>query len=117
MSLKALDGISPEWYALPTEDNDDDSEPAEFRIWPLTGPQLLEVNEYFNADSLSIGGPGLLLAFKYGVKDWRGIVDRNGEPLKFTKANIDKLPPVALARVGGRIIRMSTMSEEDLGNS
>lgn len=116
MSLRALDGISPEWYTLPGDEDEAEGEKCEFRIFPLTGPQLLEVNQHFNEEDLSISGTGLLLAFKMGVRDWRGVYDRKGEPMKYSKLAIDLIPPVALAQVGGRIIRMSTMTEEDLGN-
>ena len=74
-------------------------------------------HQFFNAEDLSITGPGLLLAFEYGVRDWRGILDKDGKEMKFSKSNISKVPPVALAQTGGRIIRMSSMTEEDLGNS
>jgi hypothetical protein len=76
----------------------------------------LEVNQHFVMETSSIAGPGLFLAFKMGCRDWRGIKDRHGEEMKFSKVNFDYIPPQVLAQVGSRIVKVSMLTEEELGN-
>lgn len=116
MSIRALDGISPEWYTIPDQEECGEEDKAQFRIWPLTGPQLLEVNQHFELETSTIAGPGLYLAFKLGCKDWRNIKDRRDEEMKFSKLNFDYIPPQVLAQVGSRIVKISMLTEEELGN-
>lgn len=116
MSLRALVGIEPEWWTPETQKNDDNGDPADspasFHLWPLTGPQMLEVQEFFDFENQTIKGPGLLRACKYGLRNWRNIVDHTGKDVVFTRNALDKLPAEVLAGAGAQIIANSVIDEE-----
>jgi hypothetical protein len=44
MSIKATEGLAPEWYTPPGQD--DDPNPARFHIKPLNGAEFGEVADY-----------------------------------------------------------------------
>lgn len=113
MSIRALVGITPEWWTPASEQKDVNGEPnptpAAFHLHPLTGPQMLEVQEFFDFENQTIKGPGLLKACRLGLKDWRNIIDEEGNEIIFTRNALDKLPAEVLAAAGARIISNSVI--------
>ncbi len=121
MTLRALVGIAPEWWTPDSEKKPNDAgvvddKPAAFHLYPLTGPQMLEVQEFFDFENQTIKGPGLLRACRFGLKDWRNIVDENGDTISFTRNGLDKLPAEVLAAAGAKIIANSVITEDDQKN-
>ena len=120
MSLRALVGIEPEWWTPVGElkglNGEPVLDPASFHLHPLTGPQMLEVQEFFDFENQTIKGPGLLRACRFGLKDWRNIVDENGDTISFTRNGLDKLPAEVLAAAGAKIIANSVITEDDQKN-
>lgn len=116
MAIRALVGIAPEWWTPDSELKDAHGEPAtdpaSFHLHPLTGPQMLEVQEFFDFENQTILGPGLLKACRFGLKDWKNIVDEKDDPIKFTRNALDKLPAEVLAGAGARIISNSVIDGE-----
>lgn len=117
MSVRALVGISPEWWTPESEKEPDANGdlpefPAAFYLHPLTGPQMLEVQEFFDFENKTIRGPGLLRACRFGLQDWRNIVDENDKEIKFTRMSLDKLPAEILAGAGAQIIANSVIDGE-----
>ena len=114
MTLRALVGITPEWWTpesekKPNDAGEVDAKPAAFHLYPLTGPQMLEVQEHFDMVNTTVKGPGLLLACRFGLKGWRNVVNENDEELPFNRLSVDKLPAEILAVVGAKIIANSVL--------
>lgn len=115
MAIQAYDGVTPVWY---TPDSEKDAvDAAEFHLFPLTGPQLLEVQQFFDTDNSVVLGPGLVMSCKYGMRGWKNIVDGEGNEMVFTRNGLNRLPAEVIAELGGKIIGMSVIEEEEVGNS
>lgn len=84
-----------------------------FTIRPLNTPEMTE------AMGLARRGDamGLVKAFECGCTGWRNITDENGKELRFTPMAKSLIPPTIVYEVGSRIIEISRLSDEDLGNS
>jgi len=115
MGLKITKGVAPEWF-YPTGQDEEDEGAASFKLAPLTGPQLLEVQSFVDQTTLIMKGAGLVLACKLGMRDWRNVGDEKDKPLKCNRFTIDQLPAEVLAECGGRVIHMSVMDEEEIKN-
>ena len=115
MAIQAYDGITPMWYVPASEEGAVDA--AEFHLFPLTGPQLLEVQQYFDNENQTVLGPGLVMACKYGMRGWKNIVDGEGNDMVFTRVGLNRLPAENIAELGGKVIGMSVMDEEEVKNS
>ena len=116
MSVRALVGITSEWWTPPSEtepnDNGDLPErPASFHLSPLTGPEMLEVQEFFDLENRTIRPPGLLRACRLGLTDWRNVLDENDKELSFDPS-LKCLPAEWIANAGAQIIANSVISEE-----
>lgn len=115
MAIKAYKGVAPEWYTPESEKGFDDA--AQFEVRGLTGSELLDVQSHFDLENTTIRGPGLVLACKYGLTDWKNIVDDKGEEVVFVKRTaLDRLPAEVLAELGSHIISSSVMDEDETGN-
>lgn len=126
MSIKALQGITPVWWSPKSEttpkpdgDGKKDPNPAAFFLKPLTGPEMLEVQEYFDFDNGSIKTPGLLLACRLGLADWRNIEGPDDDMLVFKdiRKPLDVLAAETLAIVGAQIIASSVLAPDAEKNS
>jgi hypothetical protein len=116
MSVRALVGITPEWWTPETETEPDTDghiaeRPAAFYLHPLTGPQMMEVQEFFDLENRTIKTGGLLRAARFGLKDWRNVLDENDKEIDFD-ASLNKLPAEWIANAGAQIIANSVISEE-----
>lgn len=107
MTTRALSGIVPEWYELPSDPD------TKFHLRPLTTPQRLEVLYALESDH---PGNAMLLAAKYGMLDWSGIVDQVGVPVPFRADQIETLPLDVFVAVAQRIMEISRNSEDERKN-
>jgi len=114
MAIRAYEGITKEWYTPTDEEGQEDA--AEFELSPLTGPQLLDVQVHFDIENMTVLGPGLVLACKFGLCDWKNVLDGNGRDKKFNRLGYLKLPGDIIAELGGKIINISTLGEDDAKN-
>lgn len=110
MAIATLKGLTPEWWT--PEDEREQDEPASFHIAPLSGPQMLEVQEHFDLPNQTIKGPGLLMACRIGLRGWKNIVDDEGKALTFTRSAIDRLPADTIAIIGAQVIANSVVDED-----
>ena len=113
MSVRALVGITPEWWTPPSETTPDDNgdlpeRPAAFHLHPLTGPQMLEVQEFFDLENRTIKPPGLLRACRFGLRDWRNVLDENDKEMEFD-VSLKTLPAEWIANAGAQIIANSVI--------
>lgn len=111
MPIKATTGIAPEWWKYPDEDSEADT-PTEFHLFPLSGPEMLEVQEHFDPDTSAIKGRGLFIACKYGLRGWRNVVDDTGTEVVFNAMTLKLLPAEVLARAGSRIVNISLVTPD-----
>jgi len=118
MALTINTNISPAWYVLESEVNDE--LPAKFKIKPLDGEQYIEVfaeGEVTRLGDLKLNGLGLKMALRYGLTGWENINDANNKPIKFSTHNIRKLPMEVLSELASEVINRSTPSEDEIKNS
>lgn len=115
MSITAYDGLARKWWSPEDEVGQDNQ--AEFELKPLSGPELLEVQAHYDVETLTVLGPGLVLACKFGLKGWKNITDEEGEQRKWNRLGYAKLPGAVIAEMGGHIINMSLLDEGDAKNS
>ena len=112
MAIKAYQGIAPEWYTPRDEEGQD--EPAQFYLQPLTGPQLLEVQAFFDAENTTVTGPGLVLACKFGIRNWNeNITGEDDKARRFSRAGIQFLPAEIIAELGAKIVNLSVQDVDE----
>ncbi len=115
MADTALRGLAPEWFT--PEDQEHDDAPARYKLKALKPPQVARLQKEFNADTGAVGALGLYGAAKDGIVDWENVNDQEGNPLRFTRANIDELPYARILELGGQVLANSFLTGEDEKNS
>jgi hypothetical protein len=115
MAIKALTGLVPEWYT-PTMEDEKDEGASSFHCYPLTQPQVLEVQQYYSTERKDFLPMAYAIAYKLGCRGWKNVFDMDGKPLKFNNVTRDKLPAQVLAEVGANIINMSVLGDDEIKN-
>lgn len=115
MAIKLTKGLTKEWWTPEQFENEDD--PPAFELLPLSGPQFLEVQQHFDVPNETVLGPGLMFAVRHGLKNWRNVVDDEGNDATFTARVVDRLPPDWLALIGSKIIALSVLEPDEVKNS
>ena len=120
MSVKALTGLLPEWYTLESELNENGDpvdDAAAFYVVPLTQVQVLELQgEHMDMEAEMMKASGFAAAFRIGCKDWRNVVDDQGNPLPWNRANATHIAAQHQQEVGIKIFNISIFTEDDLKN-
>lgn len=114
MADTSLKGLAPEWFTPEDQENDDN--PARYHLRPLKPPQIAKLQQHFNGETGAIGALGLYEAAKAGIVDWENVNDQEGDPMKFTRANIDELQYGRLLEIGGQVLANSFLTGEDRKN-
>ena len=107
MSITLTSTLTPIWFTPQSQIDVD--QPAEFKLKPLSGQQMLEV--------LCGPTPDLMLAIQHGLKDWKGIQDTHGKALPFKLSKASMLPALLLSELANEIISLSQLGETDTKNS
>ena len=113
MAIVAISGFMPVDYILNSDK--DSGNPTVFKLKPLTGTEYLEVASEFSFSpegDTKLSGKGMRLAIKYGLTGWTNFLDENDRQVKFSKGNIDKIPPVALMELTNAILEQSEAGED-----
>ena len=116
MSIKAMTGLVPEWFVPDSEKDANPEEQASFHCYPLTQPQVLEVQQYYDRDRKDFLPTAYAVAYRLGCRGWKNVTDHEGKPLKWSPANRETLPAHILAEVGANIINISVMGDDDEKN-
>jgi len=115
---------------------DSGESPPTFIIVPLTGDQRHEVNAVrasgfsgeANQDAakfdLSAYVRAMLLAAKYGLRDWRHVEGEQGEPVEFPEGPksmpgleaVRLLPSSIAQEIGAAVVERSNLTEDQRGN-
>lgn len=114
MTVTALTGLVPEWYT-PDDEKGSDT-PAEFKLVPLTTPQMAQVQTHFDMKEERVKATGLYLACEFGLRGWKNVIDHEGNELKFSRSRIATLAIDLAAELGGQIIASSLLSGDDEKN-
>ncbi len=112
MSIKALSGIAPEWFA---PKQDDEENPTRFKIKPLSGIEHLEVLS--NCDGYLLTGKGITAALKSGVVDWENFNDVDGNEIEFSFSKFGLIPALVVNELADRIMELSTLRDKERKNS
>lgn len=116
MTIKATEGLAASWYT-PRGERVNGEAASQFFIKPLNGPQMLEVQPFYNTDKMTVEGPGLMIAVRCGVQGWKNIANGKGEEILFHAGRLDNLPVEILSELGAEILRISTLDEDEVKNS
>ncbi len=113
--IKALQGIKPEWWTPPGQEEGE--EPARFLWKPLDGFKALEVLQHgqMGLDGvLKLTPEGIKKAVQFGVVDWENVVDVvTGEPIKFSYSKLGLIPVDVLVELAGLIANASNVDQAE----
>ncbi len=112
--MKALTGLTPEWFR-PSQLEEGDE--AEFEVSPITQRRVAEVQNHYDMKAGEMRPTGYYLAFELGCTNWKGVTDAEGNDLKFSIRNLVKVPAKIAFEVGAQVINVSTLAEDDRKNS
>jgi hypothetical protein len=113
MSL-IIKGLSPEWWTPPSQEEETD--PVEVKLVPLSAPQMADVSLHFKAQ-VGVQAPGLIMAARYGVVDWKNVSNEKGKVLRATPANIERLPFELLCEIGAHVVNLNALEDDEIKNS
>lgn len=114
MAIRVMRGLQAEWYTPKSEAGE--SEPSKFQLQPLTGMQKMEVmchgvatpDGMFRTDH-----DGQRLLLRYGVTGWVNVHDEEGNPLEFTRQELEKLPMNILTELANEVLQRAVLQEVD----
>ncbi len=115
MTDTSLKGLAPEWFT--PEDQENEEAPARYNLRPLKPPQIAKLQAHFDGETGAVTALGLYEAAKSGIIGWENVNDQEGNPMKFTRANIDEIQYGRLLELGGQILANSFLTEDDEKNS
>lgn len=108
MAIKPLRGIVSEWY---TPDSEKDEEaPTRFKLKPLTPPQMEGIMEILPSGGIGIPIKNYSQILKMAIEEWENF------DAKCVFTNHDKIPQEVRIELGARVIEISQLSEDELGN-
>ena len=82
--MKVLSGLVPEWFR-PSQLEEGDE--AEFEVKPITARKIAEVQNHYDTAIGEMRATGYYMAFELGIKDWKGVVDDEGNEVPFKLSN------------------------------
>ena len=105
-------GLLTEWWAP------DFAEGAEFLLRPLDQLDIHELRPHFTSvPQPRVEREGVEIVVERVLKDWRNVVDGDGNELPCTFANARHIPSDILHLMAMHAINSAYLSEEDLKNS
>lgn len=96
------DGVTEEWFTLP-----DDAD-TKFKIRPLTARERLDVMGIMQGGRI---GSGATEALDAALLDWSGVLDDKGQPIRFSKETLQRLPVPVFTAIYKRILEISVNDE------
>lgn len=110
MAITAMTGLVPEWFTPAQPESD---RVSRLLLKPLNGIEHLSVQNELAAHRIT---EAQRIALKTGIVDWEQFDDKAGNPLPFSRENIDLLPVSVLAEASMRIISISRMGDATAKN-
>jgi len=109
MSLKISNKLTNEWFTSPS----DESKEAQFKIKPLSTSQMFDIG---GLQATNMTGQAIILACKYGIEDFKGFKDEQGNEVPYSSTLIEYLPKQALLEVFSRIMEISQLTDTERKN-
>jgi len=84
MAIRAIKAAASDWFRPASQTDSDD--PAEFKVRGLSGYEQAMIApelQFSSRGDLTFSANGLLMLFRYGLEDWRVVLDADGEPIEF----------------------------------
>lgn len=108
MTVKLVsDGVTEEWFTLP------DDTGTKFKIRPLSTRERLDVIGIVQGGRL---GSGATEALDAALLDWEGVTGPDGQPVRFSKEAMQRLPPTVFSSLYKRILEISSNDEDQRKN-
>lgn len=85
-----------------------------FYLTALTGRQVLQLTT--TLAGIEENTDGIYPVLHQALKDWTGVIDKDGAALEVTADNIDALPVAVAVAVFTKVTELSGLSEDDSGN-
>ena len=111
--MKALTGLVPEWFSPECLDEGDD---AEFEVSPIVQRKVAEIQNHYDNEAGRMKPTGYYLAFEIGCTGWRNVTDADGKELKFSVANLGKIPVKVAMEIGAQVVNVSVLTEDERKN-
>jgi len=103
----AIEVISEQEFVSELDEKEDN--PTRWKIKRLDGVQYIEV--------CRAGAVDYNLAIMYGLVGWENFNDFDGNPVKYSAANIKRIPPLYLQDIGFEIMLKSELKGDARKNS
>lgn len=115
MAIRIKTGVSPVWFVPKSQESEE--QPARFRLKPLTGGDLLDVQGEIDIERDTVTGKGLKFLIKKGLVGWEQIEDENGRALACSgPAALLYLDQSILTELASKIMEISTFREDQAKN-
>ena len=114
MAIKALSGITPEWYTPESEKGE--SNPTQFHVQPLSVEQFETVIAVDRRGRLIVPASNYATVLEFGVIGWRNFTDEKGD-VAFSRANLSRIPTSVRMELATYITDLSLLREEEVKNS
>lgn len=118
MPITLVEGLAPVWFVPESEKEIEEQYQTQFKIKPLTGSQYAEVMAPVLTAENSEGFPpkSIKAALRYGLLDWKNVLNDKNQPAKFSPYNVEKLPGEVLLAIAAEIVNLSSLGEEEIKN-
>lgn len=113
MAIRALSGVSEEWYTPKSEEGED--KPTRFKFRPMTPSQRESVMDVMG-DDIGIPVKNYAQVLKMCLVDWENFEDESGNQVKCTWTNHNKIPSNIRLELGAHIIISSMIDGEQEKN-
>ena len=106
--------VEPVWDSIEESEGADDL--TEFQFIPLRGSRLDEVMDGMNRDTGMLSPKGTKAALRHGVKDWRNLLDLEGNEIKFSPVEFENFSYSTRLNLASYVLSISKMTDEDIKN-
>ena len=116
MAIKAAAGLVETWYTPVDEQDEEEATRTRFKLRPLNQLDLLQViSEGSGTEDGSFmpNHKGRMILLRRGVVDWEQFNNADGTPIKFTVANLDRVPSQILGELANEIMANSVITEDE----
>lgn len=107
--------IAPTWF----KSERDESGQVEWLLKPLSGLEFMQVQAgaiVSERGDYVYNGQALRDALRFGVQGWKGIVDKEGNPIAYSHFMLDMIPVKHLNEVFNEIINRAFIREYEEKN-
>ncbi|MFP4560984.1 MAG: hypothetical protein ACLFQ3_06630 [Thiohalorhabdus sp.] len=115
MAITITEKTAPEWFT--PESETEEEQPAQFHITPLNQVQVNEVLPEVDQESGVFSGRGVQTLLRYGLRDWKNILDEQGKEVPFRYGRLTRVPFDVQQEVASRIFEISVLTEAERKNS